>query len=69
LILSQKEIVGNVFGGANPHADIPRLLSLYKHGLLKLDELVTKTYTLEEVNEGYDDMLNGRIMRGMIVFE
>jgi S-(hydroxymethyl)glutathione dehydrogenase/alcohol dehydrogenase len=69
LILSQKEIVGNVFGGANPHADIPRLLSLYKHGLLKLDELVTKTYTLEEVNEGYDDMLNGRIMRGMIVFD
>jgi NDMA-dependent alcohol dehydrogenase len=69
LILSQKEIVGNVFGGANGPADIPKLLSLYKHGLLKLDELVTKTYTLEEVNEGYDDMLNGRIMRGLIVFE
>jgi Zn-dependent alcohol dehydrogenase len=36
---------------------------------LKLDELVTKTYTLEEINEGYDDMLNGRIMRGLIVYE
>jgi S-(hydroxymethyl)glutathione dehydrogenase/alcohol dehydrogenase len=69
MILSQKEIVGNVFGGCNGHADIPRLLSLYKHGQLKLDELVTKTYTLEQINEGYDDLLNGRIMRGMIVFD
>jgi S-(hydroxymethyl)glutathione dehydrogenase/alcohol dehydrogenase len=68
-ILSQKEIVGNVFGGSNPHADLPRLLNMYKHGQLKLDELVTKTYTLEQINEGYDDLLNGRIMRGMIVFD
>ena len=69
LIFSQKEIVGNVFGGANPQADIPRILSLYKHGMLKLDELVTKTYPLEQVNEGYDDLLNGRIMRGMLTFD
>jgi NDMA-dependent alcohol dehydrogenase len=69
LILSQKEIVGSVFGGANPHADIPRMLSLYKHGLLKLDELVTKTYSLEQINEGYDDLLDGMIMRGMILFD
>lgn len=68
MILSQKEIVGNVFGGANGPYDIPKLLTLYKHGLLKLDELVTKTYTLEQVNEGYDDLLAGRIMRGMISY-
>ena len=69
LILSQKEIVGNVFGGSNAFADIPKLLSLYKRGLLKLDELVTRTYSLEQVNEGYDDLLEGRIMRGMITFD
>jgi S-(hydroxymethyl)glutathione dehydrogenase/alcohol dehydrogenase len=57
-----------VYGGCNPHADIPHLLSLYRNGLLKLDELVTKTYSLEQVNEGYDDLLNGRIMRGLITF-
>ena len=68
LIFGQKEIVGNVFGGLNPHADLPRLLSLYRSGELKLKELVTKRYTLDEVNEGYDDLLAGRIMRGMIVF-
>jgi NDMA-dependent alcohol dehydrogenase len=69
LILSQKEIVGNVFGGCNPHADIPRLMSLYRNGLLKLDELVTKRYPIEQINEGYDDLLNGRIMRGLLTFD
>jgi S-(hydroxymethyl)glutathione dehydrogenase/alcohol dehydrogenase len=69
MILSQKEIVGNVFGGSNGPDDVPKLLALYRAGLLKLDELVTKTYTLDEVNEGYDDMLNGRTMRGMIVYD
>lgn len=68
LVLSQKEIVGNVFGGCNPHADLPRLLNLYRTGELKLKELVTRTYTLEQVNEGYDDLLNGRILRGMITY-
>ncbi len=69
LILSQKEVVGNVFGGSNAFADIPKLLRLYKNGVLKLDELVTKTYPLEQVNEGYDDLLNGTIMRGMLTFD
>jgi NDMA-dependent alcohol dehydrogenase len=69
LILSQKEIVGNVFGGANGPADVPKLLNLYRLGVLKLDELVTKTYALEEINEGYDDMLNGRVMRALVVYD
>ena len=68
VIFSQKEIVGNVYGGCNPHADLPKLMSLYRKGLLRLDELVTKRYTLEQVNEGYDDMLAGRTMRGLIDF-
>jgi Zn-dependent alcohol dehydrogenase len=68
VIFGQKEIVGNVFGGYNPHADLPRLLSLYQKGQLKLAELVTKTYSLEQINEGYDDLLAGRIMRGMIMY-
>ncbi|MGW4339833.1 NDMA-dependent alcohol dehydrogenase [Rhodococcus koreensis] len=68
VIFGQKEIVGNVYGGCNPHGDIPRLLSLYRQGLLKLDELVTKTYSLDEINEGYKDLLEGRIMRGLVTF-
>lgn len=68
VIFGQKEIVGNVFGGCNPHADLPRILSLYRSGQLKLAELVTKRYSLEDINTGYDDLLGGRIMRGLIEF-
>jgi len=69
VILSQKEIVGNVFGGCNPHADLPRLLSMYKRGLLKLDELATHRYPLEQINQGYEDLLAGRTMRGLVLFD
>ena len=58
-----------MFGGCNPHADLPRLLSMYKRGLLKLDELATHRYPLEQINQGYEDLLAGRTMRGLVVFD
>ena len=45
------------------------LLSMYREGQLKLDELVTKTYTLDQINEGYQDMRDGKNIRGVIVFD
>jgi S-(hydroxymethyl)glutathione dehydrogenase/alcohol dehydrogenase len=66
LTLMQKELVGSIFGGSNPRRDIPRLLRLYKEGKLKLDELITTEYKLDEVNQGYDDMRNGKNLRGLI---
>jgi len=66
LVLMEKQVVGSLFGSANPRADIPRLLQLYRAGQLKLDELVTGTYSLSQINQGYDDMRNGRNLRGVI---
>lgn len=68
LAMQRKELVGCIFGNANPRRDIPRLLRLYMDGRLKLDELVTTTYTLEQVNQGYEDMRNGTNVRGVITF-
>ena len=68
LTIFQKEVRGALFGGGSPRADIPRLLSLYQAGQLKLDELITKTYTLEEINEGYQDMRDGKNIRGVVVY-
>jgi len=48
--------VGCIFGSVNSRADIPRLLNLYKDGLLDLDGMVTITYALEDINQGYQDM-------------
>jgi S-(hydroxymethyl)glutathione dehydrogenase/alcohol dehydrogenase len=67
--LWKKTIKGSLFGDCNPTVDIPRLLGLYRTGDLKLDELITTTYTLEQVNQGYEDMLAGKNIRGLIVHE
>ncbi len=69
LAMWQKEVRGNVFGSANPRFDIPNLLSLYKSGQLKLEELITRTYRLDQINQGYQDMLDGANIRGVISFE
>jgi S-(hydroxymethyl)glutathione dehydrogenase/alcohol dehydrogenase len=69
LAMWNKEIKGTIFGSGNPRFDIPNLLSMYRGGTLKLDELVTKTYTLDQINEGYVDMRDGKNIRGVITFE
>lgn len=69
LTLYRKELRGSLFGDCNPTVDIPRILGLYQAGDLKLDEIITKTYTLEQVNEGYDDLLNGKNVRGVVVHD
>ncbi|MFN3005255.1 NDMA-dependent alcohol dehydrogenase [Mycolicibacterium wolinskyi] len=68
LTLMQKNLQGTIFGGGNPHFDIPQLLSMYKAGKLNLDDMVTRQYKLEQINDGYKDMLEGRNIRGVIRF-
>jgi S-(hydroxymethyl)glutathione dehydrogenase/alcohol dehydrogenase len=69
LTLMEKQVVGSVFGSANPRADIPKLLELYQRQQLDLDGLVTRTYTLDQVNDGYDDMRAGRNIRGVMIYD
>jgi NDMA-dependent alcohol dehydrogenase len=68
LAMMNKEIKGTIFGSCNPRADIPRLLQLYRTGDLKLDELITRTYPLDQINEGYQDMRDGINIRGVVTF-
>jgi S-(hydroxymethyl)glutathione dehydrogenase/alcohol dehydrogenase len=69
LTLFQKRLQGVLYGALSPSKDILRLLSMYQAGQLKLKELVTRTYTLDQVNEGYADMHAGRNIRGVITFD
>jgi len=69
LSMWNKEVKGTIFGSGNPRTEIPRLLDLYRQGRLKLDELITRTYTLDQINEGYQDMRDGKNIRGVIVFD
>ncbi len=67
-VFFQKHLMGNVFGGGNPFVEIPKLLNLYRQGVLKLDEMVTADYKLSEINQGYADLLDGKNLRGLIRF-
>jgi NDMA-dependent alcohol dehydrogenase len=69
LAMWNKEIKGTIFGSLNPRADIPRLLGMYRDGTLKLDELITKRYSLDDINVGYEAMRNGENIRGVIVYD
>ena len=68
LTLMEKKVVGSLFGSGNPRADIPKILELYNRGQIDLDGLVTKTYPLEGVNDGYEDMRAGNNLRGVLVY-
>ena len=69
LTLFEKQLIGSLFGSGNIRKDIPRLMELYTQGQLNLDDLITKTYTLDQINEGYDAMRAGENIRGVILFD
>jgi len=67
-ILWNKTVAGTVYGSCNPRTDVARFARLYEAGLLHLDEMITRRYSLDEINDGYRDLLNGEIIRGVIDF-
>jgi len=67
LPFQEKVLTGSMYGSARPSVDFPRLLNLYKRNRLKLDELVTATYKIEEINRAFDDMQQGVNARGVIL--
>ncbi len=69
LAMWNKEIKGTIFGSLNPRSDIPKLLGLYREGQLKLDELITRRYTLDQINDGYEAMRRGENIRGVIMYD
>jgi NDMA-dependent alcohol dehydrogenase len=62
----EKQIVGCIFGSVNSRADIPRLLGFYRDGLLDLDGMITRSYPLAEINQGYQDLRDGKNIRGVL---
>jgi S-(hydroxymethyl)glutathione dehydrogenase/alcohol dehydrogenase len=68
LTLNEKQIVGAVYGSANPRSDIPKILELSSAGLVDLDAMITRTYPLEKVNDGYADMHAGANIRGVLIY-
>lgn len=68
LTFEEKTLTGSYFGSARPREDFPRLLALYRNKRLKLDELITRTYRIDEAPQAFADLASGKNARGVIVF-
>ena len=63
-----KTITGTVQGDIKPQVDIPRYIDLYMSGRLPIDKLITRTYTLDEINEAFEALEKGKVIRSIIKF-
>lgn len=66
LVRQEKTVKGSYYGSVNARRDFPLLLDLYKSGRLDLDRLISKRFTLSQINEAYAEMLAGHVARGII---
>ena len=68
LVRQEKTVMGSYYGTADTARDFPLYARLYKEGKLPIDRLISHRYTLDQINEAYDDMLKGVSVRGVVVF-
>jgi S-(hydroxymethyl)glutathione dehydrogenase/alcohol dehydrogenase len=66
--LTNQELRGTIFGSVAPRVQIPRLLRMHHEGNLIIDELITQEYSIDEVNQGYQDLEAGKNVRGIVRF-
>lgn len=65
----ERVVMGSSYGSCNPPLDFPMFIELYESGRLPLDELVSRTYRLSEINEAFENLAAGKDLRGLVVFD
>ncbi len=68
LVFEERVLTGSIYGSAVPKVDIPRLIDLYRAGKLKLDELLTRSYPLTQINAAYEALERGEVARSVVTF-
>jgi len=68
ILMQEKSVMASMYGSARPQVDIPRLASLYKSGKLKLDEMVTREYPLERINDAFEALAGNEVARSVVLF-
>jgi S-(hydroxymethyl)glutathione dehydrogenase / alcohol dehydrogenase len=69
LMKTGKAIQGCFYGSVRPHMDVPRYIDLYLNGRIKIDQLISRRFKLEQINEAFDAMKAGEVARGVIMYE
>ncbi len=68
VVLAEKTIRGCWYGGSDVRRDVARIIGFYREGRLKLDELISQTIALEQVNEAFDALKLGQVARTVIAY-
>ncbi|MFN8525825.1 MAG: Zn-dependent alcohol dehydrogenase [Chloroflexota bacterium] len=68
LVGAERRLMGSNYGSARTRNDFPRMVELYLAGKLKIDELITRKFTINETNEAFQALAAGELARGLIVF-
>ena len=69
LVFEERQVLGSFYGSGDPREDIPALARMYRQGRLKLDELLTRRYPLDRINEAYAALDRGEVARSVVVFD
>ena len=67
--LGEKGIVGSYYGSTRQTYDMPWLMELYRQKRIKIDEIITKRWPLDQINEAFHDLHGGKLARGLIRYE
>ena len=68
-LMQEKTVIASMYGSARPQLEFPRLLNLYKAGRLKLDELVSRRFRLDGVNDAFGALGRGEVARSVLLFD
>ena len=68
LVTEEKRLIGSLYGSSVPRLEVPRLLDLYMAGKLNLDDLLTRSWPIERINEAYGALLRGEVARSVVTF-
>ena len=66
LFYMERKLLGSIYGSADVKLEFPRLLNLWKHGRLDLEGMITQKLPLEQVNEAFDALERGEVIRTVL---
>lgn len=69
MVFREKMVTGAYYGSVHPAADLPILADMAMAGTLKMDDLISRTYTFDQINEGFELLMKGEVARGVILMD
>ena len=69
MVFQEKQLTGSFYGSVQPNLDFPLLCDLYMDKKLNLDDLISRTYKLDDINEGFAQLKTGSVARGVVMFD